>query len=194
MQANYPPSLNIRLSTWENTLQTWGIYSTNAHFILIKCIEWWTYRRSILNFDKKSMLIFSLQHLFFNKSMIIIKIKHVLMNSCNITVSYKQHKRLSLCTWIDQLIILQSFVKLTLCSTISIYVLKVKIKNRERKSIFHIWLSLIQNNTSLFIEEKVRVNALIFVFNSSNYLNVSVLDSNLVCKFLTFKALCNITS
>lgn len=98
MQANYPPppSLNIRLSTWENTLQTWGIYSTNAHFIHIKCIEWWTYRHSILNFDKKSMLIFSLQHLFFNKSMIIIKIKHVLMNSCNITISYKQHKRLRL--------------------------------------------------------------------------------------------------
>lgn len=42
------------------------------------------------------MLIFSLQHLFFNKSMIIIKIKHVLMNSCNKTVSYKQYKRLRL--------------------------------------------------------------------------------------------------
>lgn len=140
------------------------------------------------------MLIFSLQHLFFNKSMIIIKIKHVLMNSCNITISYKQHKRLRLMYMDRSINYLAIFCETTLCSTISIYVLKVKIKNRERKSIFHIWLSLIQNNTSLFIEEKVRVNALIFVFNSSNYLNVSVLDSNLVCKFLTFKALCNITS
>lgn len=115
------------------------------------------------------------------------------MNSCNKTVSYKQHKSLRL-MYMDRSINYLAIFCETNFMFHYIYVLKVKIKNRERKSIFHIWLSLIQNNTSLFIEEKVRVNALIFVFNSSNYLNVSVLDSNLVGKFLTFKALCTVIS